>query len=180
MSGKTLTDKQKLFVSYFSQTGNATQSAIKAGYSPATAEQQAYELKKKLANEIDDATRAALGGAVPMAVEKLQSLITDEKVSASVKLGAINSILDRTGYQTVHKVEDVTKQRTDEELQAELDHLLGQLGAGGLEKVTEHLPCILPLWIEIHIERNKQLSQHPSTPLKKTFRAHTHALPEQS
>ena len=142
MSGKTLTDKQKAFVDYFSQSGNATQSAIKAGYSPATAEQQAYELKKKLANEIDEATRAALGGAVPMAVEKLQSLITDDKVSASVKLGAINSILDRTGYQTVHKVEDVTKQRTDDELQAELDHLLRSMGlnsaAGLVEEDTKH------------------------------------------
>jgi len=79
-----------------------------------------------------------LGGAVPMAIEKLQSLITDDKVSASVKLGAINSILDRTGYQTVHKVEDVTKQRTDEELQTELNHLLQELQAGGLEEETQH------------------------------------------
>jgi len=72
-----------------------------------------------------------------MAVEKLQSLISDDKVSPAVKLGAINSILDRTGYQTVHKVEDVTKQRTDEELQTELNHLLQSIG-GGLVKETEH------------------------------------------
>jgi hypothetical protein len=72
-----------------------------------------------------------------MAVEKLQSLITDDKVAASVKLGAINSILDRTGYQTVHKVEDVTKQRTDEELQTELEHLLQSINAGS-SKSTEH------------------------------------------
>ena len=137
MSVKTLTDKQKQFVQNFSQTGNATQSAIAAGYSAATAEQQGYELKKKLAVEIDDATRQALGGAVPMAVEKLQSLITDDKVSPAVKLGAINSILDRTGYQTVHKVEDVTKQRSDEELQTELEHLLKNMG-GGLAKGTSH------------------------------------------
>ena len=137
MSVKTLTDKQKALVDYFSQIGNATQAAIKAGYSKATAEQQGYELKNKLANEIDTATKAALVSAVPMAVEKLQSLITDDKVAASVKLGAINSILDRTGHQTVHKVEDVTKQRTDEELQTELDHLLQSINAGS-SKSTEH------------------------------------------
>ena len=45
---QTLTDKQKMFIEYFSQTGNATQSAIKAGYSEKTAEQQGYELKNKL------------------------------------------------------------------------------------------------------------------------------------
>ena len=138
MSAKTLTDKQKAFVDYFSQTGNATQSAIKAGYSKATAEQQGYELKRKLVDEIDEATRQALGSSVPMAVEKLQSLITDDKVSPAVKLGAINSILDRTGYQTVHKVQDVTQQRSDEELQAELDHLLSSIGAGSGTKETEH------------------------------------------
>ncbi len=128
MTRKTLTDKQKAFVQHFSQTGNATRSAIAAGYSEATAEQQGYELKRKLINEIDETTRSLMGAAVPMAVEKLQSLISDKDVSPSVKLGAINSILDRTGYQTVHKVEDVTKHRTDDELQAELQHLLGSIG----------------------------------------------------
>jgi hypothetical protein len=83
-----LTDQQKRFIEYFSQTGNATQSAIKA-------------------------------------------------ISPSVKLGAINSLLDRTGYQTTHKVEDVTGKKTDEELRQELNHLLSTIhviksdGGGG-------------------------------------------------
>jgi len=132
MTVKPLTDKQKAFIENFSKTGNATQSAIASGYSPATAEQQGYELKKKLANEIDQATKQVLASSVPLAIDKLQSLITDDKVNASVKLGAINSILDRTGYQTVHKVEDVTKTKTDEELQAELNHLLKNI------RTTEH------------------------------------------
>jgi len=132
MTVKPLTDKQKAFIENFSKTGNATQSAIASGYSPATAEQQGYELKKKLANEIDQATKQVLASSVPLAIEKLQSLIIDDKVNPSVKLGAINSILDRTGYQTVHKVEDVTKTKTDEELQAELNHLLKNI------RTTEH------------------------------------------
>jgi len=124
---RTLTEQQKRFIEYFSQTGNATQSAIKAGYSEKTAEQQGYELKNKLSNEIDNATRKLLSSAVPMAVEKLKSLIDGDKVSPSVKLGAINSLLDRTGYQTVHKVEDITGKKTDEELQQELQHLLSTI-----------------------------------------------------
>ena len=124
---RTLTEQQKRFIEYFSQTGNATQSAIKAGYSEKTAEQQGYELKNKLSNEIDNATRKLLSSAVPMAVEKLKSLIDGDKVSPSVKLGAINSLLDRTGYQTVHKVEDITGKKTDEELRQELQHLLGSI-----------------------------------------------------
>ena len=124
---RMLTDQQKRFIEYFSQTGNATQSAIKAGYSEKTAEQQGYELKNKLMNEIDDATRKLLSSAVPMAVDKLKSLIDGDKVSPSVKLGAINSLLDRTGYQTVHKVEDITGKKTDEELRNELNHLLSTI-----------------------------------------------------
>jgi len=129
MIAKTLTDKQKAFVENFSQTGNATQSAIKAGYSKATAEQQGYNLKQQLSHEIDTETKKLLGSVVPLAIDKLTKLVNDDKISPAVRLGAINSILDRTGYQTVHKVEDVTKQRTDEELQTELQHLLDGLGS---------------------------------------------------
>lgn len=133
MIAKTLTDKQKAFVENFSQTGNATQSAIKAGYSKATAEQQGYNLKQQLSHEIDTETKKLLGSVVPLAIDKLTKLVNDDKISPAVRLGAINSILDRTGYQTVHKVEDVTKQRTDEELQTELQHLLDGLGSSNKE-----------------------------------------------
>ena len=54
--GKILTDKQKVFVQHFSQTGNATQAAKDAGYSHKTAEQQGYELKNKLSLEIENVT----------------------------------------------------------------------------------------------------------------------------
>ena len=125
--GKILTEQQKAFVQHYSQSGNAKQSAIKSGYSEKSAEQQGYELKNKLALEIEDATRKLMVSAVPMAVDKLKALAEDERVSPSVRLGAINSILDRTGYQTTHKVEDVTGKKSDEELQTELNHLLSAI-----------------------------------------------------
>ena len=125
--GKILTEQQKAFVQHYSQSGNAKQSAIKSGYSEKSAEQQGYELKNKLALEIEDATRKLMVSAVPMAVDKLKALAEDERVSPSVRLGAINSILDRTGYQTTHKVEDVTGKKSDEELKTELNHLLSSI-----------------------------------------------------
>lgn len=124
---RILTDKQKLFVQYFSEKGNATEAAIKAGYSPTTAQQQGYELKNKLAPEIEGATRKLLNSAVPMAIEKLQELIVDPAVNGSTKLGAINSVLDRTGYQTTTKIEDVTGKKSDEELATELKNLLSNI-----------------------------------------------------
>lgn len=142
MSDKTLTDKQKAFVQNFSSTGNAKQSAIAAGYSEATAEQQGHNLKNQLAEEIDMETRRLIGSSVPLAVDKLRQLLTSDKTPANVQLGAINSILDRTGHQTTHRVEDVTNKRTDEELKQELAHLMSTLG---LEPVEDEEASINPI-----------------------------------
>ena len=124
---KSLTEMQQAFIENFSQTGNAKQSAIKAGYSEATAEQQGHNLKKQLSNEIDEATKKLMSSHVPLAVEKLKDLISNPKISASVQLGAVNSLLDRSGYQTITKIEDVTGRKTDGELREELRHLLNTI-----------------------------------------------------
>ena len=124
---KSLTEMQQAFVENFSQTGNAKQSAIKAGYSEATAEQQGHNLKKQLSNEIDEATKKLMSSHVPLAVEKLKDLISNSKISPSVQLGAVNSLLDRSGYQTITKIEDVTGRKTDGELREELKHLLNTI-----------------------------------------------------
>ena len=124
---KSLTEMQKSFVDNFSQTGNAKQSAIKAGYSEATAEQQGHNLKKQLSFEIDEATKKLMSGHVPLAVDKLKDLISNPKISPSVQLGAVNSLLDRSGYQTITKIEDVTGRKTDAQLREELKHLLSTI-----------------------------------------------------
>ena len=126
---KSLTEKQQAFIENFAQTGNAKQSAIKAGYSEATAEQQGHNLKKQLSNEIDEATKKLMSSHVPLAVDKLKDLISNPKISPSVQLGAVNSLLDRSGYQTITKIEDVTGRKTDAELREELRHLLGTIAA---------------------------------------------------
>ena len=118
---------QEAFIENFSQTGNAKQSAIKAGYSEATAEQQGHNLKKQLSHEIDEATKKLMSSHVPLAVEKLKDLIANPKISPSVQLGAVNSLLDRSGYQTITKIEDVTGRKTDSELREELKHLLSTI-----------------------------------------------------
>ena len=124
---KSLTEKQQAFIENFAQTGNAKQSAIKAGYSEATAEQQGHNLKKQLSNEIDEATKKLMSSHVPLAVDKLKDLISNPKISPSVQLGAVNSLLDRSGYQTITKIEDVTGRKTDGELREELRHLLNTI-----------------------------------------------------
>ena len=75
-----------------------------------------------------------MANAAPLAIDKLIKLVQDEKTTQSVKLGAINSLLDRTGYQTVNKKEDVTNKKSDEELQQELNHLLSTIKVGTTPK----------------------------------------------
>ena len=86
-----------------------------------------YNLKKQLSNEIDEATKKLMSSHVPLAVDKLKELISNPKISPSVQLGAVNSLLDRSGYQTITKIEDVTGRKTDAELREELRHLLGTI-----------------------------------------------------
>lgn len=124
---KTLTEQQKAFIHNFTTkaVGNAKKSAELAGYKhPA---QQGYELKNKLSVEIDEANRKLLQGNVPLAIQTLKELIEDTKTPSSVKLGAVNSILDRNNYTGTIKTEDVTQKKTDEQLQTELQHLLNTI-----------------------------------------------------
>ncbi len=48
MSDRELNPRQERFIEFFVATGNATQSAIKAGYSEKAAHARGHELKKSL------------------------------------------------------------------------------------------------------------------------------------
>ena len=106
---KHLTKQQISFIDNFTGQcgGNATQSAIKAGYSDKTAKQQGYALKKQLSLEIEEKNRQLLNNNVPLAIT--------------------TSVLDRNNMQTVHKILDVTHNKTDEQLKVELEHLLSTI-----------------------------------------------------
>ena len=126
---KTLTELEKAFIENFTLSGNATQSAIKSGYSEKTAKQQGYELRQRLQSNIDEAVKKNLTASVPIAVETLKKLIADTKIPPSTRLQAVNSLLDRTGHHTsnITQIEDITHKRSSHELKAELNHLLHTL-----------------------------------------------------
>ena len=115
------------FIKFFSESGNAKQSAIRSGYSEKTAEQQGAYLKKRYASEIFTMQQSMLNNLTPLAIRTLNDILNDKKVNASTKMNAVNSLLDRTGHQTIHRVEDVSMNKSTPELQAELQHLLSIL-----------------------------------------------------
>ena len=60
MSDRELNPRQERFIEFFVATGNATQSAIKAGYSEKAAHARGHELKNRYQAEIEKKTRAAI------------------------------------------------------------------------------------------------------------------------
>jgi len=80
----------------------------------------------KLRDKMDDLKKLP-GKIKDKAVDKLKDLISNPKISPSVQLGAVNSLLDRSGYQTITKIEDVTGRKTVSELREELRHLLNTI-----------------------------------------------------
>jgi phage terminase small subunit len=106
---KGLNQKQLLFVSEYLRTGNATESAIKAGYSKATAEVQASRLLRNV--KIQEYIRNAQTDIKALFMQEAKkSLLTimelrdDEKAPKNVRLKAAQDILDRAGYKPTEKL----------------------------------------------------------------------------
>jgi len=121
---KVMTERQDKFIDIYSKTGNATKSAIEAGYSQKTAKQKGYELKNLLRKEINEQTQKVLADHVPSSIKWLSELARDSE-SDSVRLGAIKDLLDRAGLKPIERIEQTTVEKmSDEEIQRELDSLL--------------------------------------------------------
>jgi len=120
------TAKQEAFVEEYCKSGNAAQSAIKAGYSEKVAKQKGYLLKEQFAREIEERTKKMLQDCVPGALAQLQNL-SSTAISEAVRLGAVKDILDRAGYKPVERVDQTIShaEMSNEELMKELKALTG-------------------------------------------------------
>jgi len=119
-----ITPQQQKFIDYFALTGNASQSAIDAGYSEKTSRQKGHELKNLYRSEIVKATQKLLTDQVPAGLRWLSEL-AESAESESVRLGAIRDLLDRAGLKPVERVETTTIEKmSTEEIERELNALL--------------------------------------------------------
>ena len=121
-----MTDKQTAFVKEFALTGYATQSAIKAGYSAKTASQKAHQLRGQFAIEIENETRHLMQSAVPGALAQIVDLAS-HATSEQVRLQAAKDILDRAGLKPTERIENITVEKSTDELRKELAQLMGAI-----------------------------------------------------
>jgi phage terminase small subunit len=135
-SGRDLNPRQERFIEHYVATGNATQSAIRAGYSEKAAHARGHELKNRYSVEIEKKTRETIRSLVPGALAQLKSLALAGE-SEAVRFQATRDILDRAGFKPKDVVETVTVEKSTDELRAELE----QLRAGeGAEVEAEEIP----------------------------------------
>jgi len=118
------TDQAIAFCEYVLDGHNLTDSATMAGYSPDTAKSQGSRLRKEYEEYLVAETTANLKGGGAAAYAMLITLMKSAKQEA-VKLKAATEILKFGGYSPVEKQEITVTQRSDEEIDAALSHLLG-------------------------------------------------------
>ena len=121
-----MTDKQTAFVKEFALTGNAIQSAIKAGYSEKTVYQKGHQLRWQCQHQIEDETRRLMQATVPGALAQIVDLAA-RATSEQVRLQAAKNIMDRAGLKSTERIENITVERPTEELRKELAQLMGSI-----------------------------------------------------
>jgi phage terminase small subunit len=115
MESRKLTPKQQAFADYYIETGNATQSAIKAGYSKRTATVIGAEnlIKPNIKKYIDKRMQKLADKRIMGAQEALELLtsIARAEITEEVVLSS------ETGISKVDKIPDIRdRQRAAEEL----------------------------------------------------------------
>ena len=121
-----LTEQRKNFVEAYCRLGNGTLAAKEAGYkdSPSLVN-QASKLKRELSTEISEELRSSFMNAAPKALSILMDL-AEYSASDSVKfLASKDLLLDRAGFLSIDRREEIRPQRTPAELEAEIKRLVG-------------------------------------------------------
>ena len=121
-----MTDKQTAFVKEFALTGNAIQSAIKAGYSEKTSTQKGHQLRWQFQHQIEDETRRLMKAAVPGALAQIVDLAA-RATSEQVRLQAAKNIMDRAGLKSTERIENIMVEKSTDELRKELAQLMGSV-----------------------------------------------------
>ena len=128
MKFQQATEKQRLFIKMYLSSGDELESARVAGYSDRclpSLRAEARRLKRRLASEIADQLLLNIINSDPRSLAILKDLALNAD-SEHVRMKASMDILDRAGFKPVKRQEVVHASRSVEEVEAELEGLLGK------------------------------------------------------
>lgn len=125
-----MTERQKKFAEYYAQSGNAAQSAIKAGYSDSYATHRTDEMLRnvEIAEYIKELSQKAQNERILTAKgrqEMLSDIAKDKHNLPSERIRAIDTLNKMTGEYTV-KVDTTVK------TSSKLSDVFSQIGGEGL------------------------------------------------
>lgn len=129
-SGEAVTERQKKFAEYYAQSGNAAQSAIKAGYSDSYATHRTDEMLRnvEIAEYIKELSQKAQNERILTAKDRqemLSDIAKDKHNLPSERIKAIDTLNKMTGEYTV-KVDTTVK------TSSKLSDVFSQIGGEGL------------------------------------------------
>ena len=116
-----MTARQRKFAEYYAESGNATQSAVKAGYSEKYANTNASKLLKAddVRRYIKELTEKPQRDRIMSALERqalLSDIIRDERIHIAARLRAIELLNKMTGAYLPDDGEDAAMQKLEEVL----------------------------------------------------------------
>ena len=128
MAKTDFTNQRHVFVEEYVRYGDHLEAAKKAGYKDThTLSNQACKLHRECADEITEELHRKFVEIVPRALNKLTDLAENAE-SESVSLDATRDLLGRAGFRPIDRNE-IVKEKSVEELNAQLVNLVGKNGA---------------------------------------------------
>ena len=128
MKYRQTTEKQKTFIREYVNSGDALESARFAGYSDhslPSLRAEASRLKRRLSSQIAEELRLNIINSAPLVLAMLRDLALNAE-SEHVRMKASMDILDRSGFKPVKRQEVVHASCSVEEVEAELEGLVGK------------------------------------------------------
>lgn len=134
-----LTVKQKAFCDYYIETGNATEAAVRAGYSKKTAKETGYEnlTKPYIKAYIDERLKFIEDKRIAKGEEVLQYLTKVMRGEEKDQFGLDASLQDRTkAAELLGKRYSLFTERVDVTLEKSetFAEIIGQVGGEGLDE----------------------------------------------
>ncbi len=127
-----MTARQKKFAEYYAQSGNAAQSAIKAGYSESYATHRTDEMLRnvEIVEYLKELSEKAQDDRILTAKERqamLSDIANNDKLLIADRIRAIDTLNKMTGEYTM-KVDTTVK------TSSKLDDVFKQIGGEGLDE----------------------------------------------